>query len=101
MFLFTLVTLAVEQSEGVFFGQKAVVKCLISVTENIDPNKSCRLTQIHMEHFRRNYLSGKFLQQTPKSSFGSSLTDKNLFDLWPNILLFAEILFSLTLLTKR
>lgn len=58
-------SLAVARSEGVFL--KVVAKCLIGISGTIDLNKSHKLTQIHMEHFRRNYLSGKFLLQRPES----------------------------------
>lgn len=68
-------SLAVEQSEGVFL--KVAAKCLIGISEKIDLNKSHKLTQIHMEHFRRNYLSGKFLLQRPESLFVGSLGGKN------------------------
>lgn len=68
-------SLAVERSEGVFL--KVVAKCLIGISGKIDLNKSHKLTQIHMEHFRRNYLSGKFLLQRPESLFVGSLGGKN------------------------
>lgn len=61
VFVFTLV-IGCRAKLGCVFGQKALAKCLIGIIGKIDLIKSRNLTQIHMEHFRRNYFGGKFQQ---------------------------------------